>query len=248
VVRPIKERQVEGLPDASYFKPAGIPVRLLEESVMTIEEAEALRLSDYDKLSQIDAAEKMKVSRATYQRILGNAHFKVADALFNGKAIRINGGNYGIRSGFNPENILEGENKEMKFAIPVYEGRLNPHFGQSREFAFIDAEPGKIIKHEVVNPIASGCGSLPALLMSNHIQVVLVGGIGVPPRQILENNGIKVIAGVTEADPEKAVLAYLAGTLVAGQSTCHEGPDHAAGHGCCHGDDHHEENHQHCCH
>ena len=234
MVRPIKERQVEGLPDASYFKPAGIPVRLLEESVMTIEEAEALRLSDYEKLSQVEAAEKMKVSRATYQRILESARFKIADALFNGKAIRIDGGNYGIRSGFNPDNVLKGDKKLMKFAIPLYEGKLNPHFGQSREFAFIEAEPGKIIKHETVNPIASGCGSLPALLMSNHIQVVLVGGIGVPPRQILENNGNKVIAGVTETDPEKAVLAYLAGTLVAGQSTCDHGSGHEDGHHCCH--------------
>ena len=234
MVRPIKERQVEGLPDASYFKPAGIPVRLLDESVMTIEEAEALRLSDYDKLSQTDAAEKMKISRATYQRVLERAHFKIADALFNGKAIRIDGGNYGIRSGFNPENVLKGDTKLMKFASPIYEGKLNPHFGQSREFAFIEAEPGKIIKHEVVNPISSGCGSLPALLMSNHVQVVLVGGIGVPPRQILENNGIKVIAGVTEADPEKAVLAYLAGTLVAGQSTCDQAHEHGSDHHCCH--------------
>ena len=123
MARPKKERQVEGLPEVCFYKPAGVPLRLLEEVVVTVEEAEALRLSDYDGLSQLEAAECMKVSRATYQRVLQSVHQKIADAMFNGKAIRIDGGNYEIRSGLDHDHlktIIKGESKKMKFAVPVF--------------------------------------------------------------------------------------------------------------------------------
>jgi predicted DNA-binding protein (UPF0251 family) len=78
----------------TYFKPAGIPLRDLEEVCMSIEEAEAIRLKDLEGLEQEQGAEKMNVSRPTFQRILASARQKVADALLNGKAIRIDGGNF----------------------------------------------------------------------------------------------------------------------------------------------------------
>ena len=92
--RPIKCRLVSALPEADYFKPAGIPLRELSEVSLSIEEAEALRLKDLEELEQEPAAEKMGISRSTFQRILSSARRKVADALLNGKAIRIVGGNY----------------------------------------------------------------------------------------------------------------------------------------------------------
>jgi predicted DNA-binding protein (UPF0251 family) len=92
--RPQKCRRVEFLPDVTYFKPAGVPLRDLEEVSMSIEEAEALRLKDLEGLEQEAGAEKMNVSRPTFQRILASARHKVADALLNGKAIRIDGGNF----------------------------------------------------------------------------------------------------------------------------------------------------------
>jgi predicted DNA-binding protein (UPF0251 family) len=92
--RPPKCRRVAYLPEVTYFKPAGIPLRILEEVCMSIEEAEALRLKDMEGLEQEQGAEKMNVSRPTFQRILASAHQKIADALLNGKAIRIEGGNF----------------------------------------------------------------------------------------------------------------------------------------------------------
>jgi predicted DNA-binding protein (UPF0251 family) len=89
-----KCRRVEFLPDVTYFKPAGIPLRDLEEVRMSIEEVEALRLKDLEGLEQEHGAEKMNVSRPTFQRVLASARQKVADALLNGKAIRIDGGNF----------------------------------------------------------------------------------------------------------------------------------------------------------
>lgn len=92
--RPPKCRRVAFLPGVSYFKPAGIPLRALEEVRLSVEEAEAIRLKELVELDQELAAEKMNVSRPTFQRVLAGARWKIADALVNGKAIRIEGGNY----------------------------------------------------------------------------------------------------------------------------------------------------------
>jgi len=92
--RPPKWRRVTFIPQVTYFKPAGIPLRVLEEVRLSIEEAEAIRLKDLEGLEQEQCAEKMSISRPTFQRVLASARQKVADALLNGKAIRIEGGNF----------------------------------------------------------------------------------------------------------------------------------------------------------
>lgn len=97
MARPVKCRRVGSLPGVTYFKPAGIPLRNLEEVILSIEEAEAVRLKDLSGLEQEQGAEKMNVSRPTFQRILTSARRKIADALLNGKAIRIEGGNYEVK-------------------------------------------------------------------------------------------------------------------------------------------------------
>lgn len=80
----------------SYFKPRGIPLRQLEEVQLSVDEMEALRLADFNNLSQQEAGQKMGVSRATFGRIVQRARHLVADALVAGKAIRVEGGNYQI--------------------------------------------------------------------------------------------------------------------------------------------------------
>ncbi|WP_449241045.1 DUF134 domain-containing protein [Desulfoscipio gibsoniae] len=92
--RPPKCRRVEFMPELTYFKPAGIPVSELEEIQLTVEELEAIRLKDLLGLEQEGCAEKMGVSRPTYHRILSNARGKVAVALVEGKAIRVEGGHF----------------------------------------------------------------------------------------------------------------------------------------------------------
>lgn len=90
--RPFCSRRIAGSPAAPIFKPVGVPVRELDEVVMTLDEFEALRLADLDGLYQAEAAEQMKVSRTTFSRIIEAAHRKIADALVHGKALRIEGG------------------------------------------------------------------------------------------------------------------------------------------------------------
>ena len=87
-------RRVSSIPFANYFKPAGAPMAALEEVQLLVEEAEAVRLKDLEKLEQAQCAEKMNISQSTFSRLLDSARQKIADALLNGKAIRIEGGNY----------------------------------------------------------------------------------------------------------------------------------------------------------
>lgn len=54
-----------------------------------MDELEAVRLADYEGLYHEDAAVKMGISRATFGRILNNARRKIADAIVNGKALKI---------------------------------------------------------------------------------------------------------------------------------------------------------------
>lgn len=92
--RPVKWRRVEFIPRNRYFVPSSDSEEIPEEIVLQIEEVEALRLKDLEGLEQEACAEKMEVSRQTFQRVLNSARGKVADAIINGKAIRIAGGNY----------------------------------------------------------------------------------------------------------------------------------------------------------
>jgi uncharacterized protein len=97
--RPKKCRCINCTPCTTYFKPRGIPLTDLEEVALRIDELEALCLADYENRYHEDAAQQMNISRTTFGRILDEARHKVADALINGKAVKIepkptnNGGN-----------------------------------------------------------------------------------------------------------------------------------------------------------
>jgi len=92
LVRPRIPRIIDFEPGTTYFKPAGIPLRILEEVVLSFEEIEALRLKEVEELGQTQAAKKMHVSQPTFFRILSTARKKVAQAIINGKAIKIQKG------------------------------------------------------------------------------------------------------------------------------------------------------------
>ena len=89
--RPFKCRRICGTPETDYFKPRGIPLSDLQEVGLTIDEFEALRLADLEELYQEDAAKKMDISRQTFGNIIATAHKKIADAIVNGKALKIEG-------------------------------------------------------------------------------------------------------------------------------------------------------------
>lgn len=92
MVRPIKPRKVTFDPSVTYFKPRAVPLSVLEEVALAVDELEALRLCDLNGIDQVKAAKKMRISQSTLGRILNSAHKKIAEALIEGKAIKITKG------------------------------------------------------------------------------------------------------------------------------------------------------------
>ncbi|NLM45230.1 MAG: DUF134 domain-containing protein [Firmicutes bacterium] len=95
MARPTKWRKVANIPQVQCFVPAkdfgGGP-----RNVLKVEELEAIRLKDLEGLEQSECAERMEISRPTFQRILLSARGKIADSLVNGKAIHIEGGSFAL--------------------------------------------------------------------------------------------------------------------------------------------------------
>ncbi len=64
-------------------------MRELEESVLAMDEFEAVNLKDLQGLEQSECAKKMNISQPTFHRLVVSARKKIADAIINGKAIKI---------------------------------------------------------------------------------------------------------------------------------------------------------------
>jgi len=96
MVRPRLCRRVKFNPNTTYFKPRGVPLRKLEEVILNVDEFEAVRLKDLEGLEQEECARKMNISQPTFHRLVLSARKKIAEAIVNGKAIKIEGGNFRI--------------------------------------------------------------------------------------------------------------------------------------------------------
>ena len=95
--RPKKYRIVRTDPKISQFSPRGRPGRP-DEAGITMDEYEAIRLSDYMGLPQKEAAQSMHISQQTFSRILKKAHRIIAKGLIDGATIKIQGGQYVVTS------------------------------------------------------------------------------------------------------------------------------------------------------
>lgn len=89
-----RHRRITMPPPMEGFKPFGIPLRNLESVVLLFEEFEAIRLADYENLTQEEAAQKMDISRPTFTRLYDKARKTIARAFIEGKAIIIQGGHF----------------------------------------------------------------------------------------------------------------------------------------------------------
>jgi predicted DNA-binding protein (UPF0251 family) len=87
--RPTCPRRITHQPPSDYFKPAGIPLRELQEIELAADEMEAIRLADVEDLYHTEAARRMRISRQTFDRIVKRARQKIAQALVSGQALKI---------------------------------------------------------------------------------------------------------------------------------------------------------------
>lgn len=176
--RPLLPRRIGQRPQASYYKPAGVPLQRLQEVVLSLDEMEALRLVDLEGLYQEAAAERMQISRPTLSRILTGAHRKVAMALVEGQALKIEGGVIqdegvltelslaepcpGPRCGHEPRGgrrrrgqvntMKKPRNRAMKIVITAESGAIdaavNPQFGRAASYILYDMETNDWSAHD----------------------------------------------------------------------------------------------------
>ncbi len=220
--RPVSERRVGRAFTQGIFKPAGVHCGQLEEVILGFDGAEAIRLADLEGLYQEAAARKMGVSRQTFGRILEDAHRRVADALINGKALRIEGG----------EILLDEENgMHSKIALPTRSGRIDEHFGHCEYFTVYSVASGAVSAEERVDsPDGCGCKSdIASVLAKKGVTLMLAGNMGEGAVRVLKANGIEVIRGASGSARE-VVDAYLAGTVKDSGVGCSE----HGGHDCSH--------------
>jgi predicted DNA-binding protein (UPF0251 family) len=88
-----KQRCCRFLSDSIIFKPIAVPLKAIELSDVAADEFEAIRLCDHEKKSQIEAAQVMRISRGTVQRLLESGRYKIINAFLNAQGIRIQNNN-----------------------------------------------------------------------------------------------------------------------------------------------------------
>ncbi len=110
----------------------------------------------------------------------------------------------------------------MRFAIPITNGRPDPHFGHCESFALIDVDDASkaIIAREDVPAPPHQPGLLPAWLGEKKANVVIAGGMGQHAQNLFAQQGISVVLGAIEGTPEELVQGYLAGQLSSGANLC----------------------------
>lgn len=195
-------------------------------NVLDLDEFEAIRLVDYEGLSQIEAASDMQVSRATIQRLLERARKKITEALLLNRAIEVKNDIKDIK--------LKGENKMSKetktktlIAFPTSDRTtVDGHFGHTKEFAIYTIEENNITDIKFVTPPPHEPGVLPRFLGQLGIDVIITGGMGRMAVSLFHQQDIDVILGA-QGRIDTNLQEYVGGTLESTGTTCnHNHGDH----------------------
>ncbi|OFZ23413.1 MAG: ATPase [Bdellovibrionales bacterium RIFOXYA1_FULL_36_14] len=110
----------------------------------------------------------------------------------------------------------------MRIAVPVANKELCNHFGHCEVFSFfdVDEKSKKIITRNDITPPPHEPGILPKWIGGQGANLVLAGGMGQRAQELFKENGVKVVVGVSESNPEKAVLDFLNNKLTTGANVC----------------------------
>lgn len=239
--RPVKERQVDRIPDYVRFCAQGRASRG-HGIIMTVEEYETLRLIDYLGLTQEACAGKMGVGRGTVQSLYTSARKKLARFLVEGAELEIAGGEFVLRDAVGPAggpdaSRAEKGDHQMKIGVTYEDGEVFQHFGHTSQFKIYETEDGKIVSSQVVDTNGSGHGALAGFLADHGVEVLICGGIGMGAKNALAEAGIRLYPGAS-GSADAQVEAFLAGTLSYDPDTRCSHHDHGDG-SCGHGEGHH---------
>ena len=202
-------RRIHCYPDYWSFAPQDAEQG--EVISMSLDEYEAIRLIDREKLTQEQCALRMGVARTTVTSIYESARSKLAEVLVEGKGLRIGGGSYQL-VGQRVDNVTtKGENR-VRIAVTYDNGDIFQHFGHTEQFKLYDVEDGTIVNTQIVDSNGSGHGLLASFLKQAEVDALICGGIGMGAQMALVEAGIKLYAGV-QGSADEAAKALTAGTL-----------------------------------
>ncbi len=243
--RPTKCRRICRYPQVLEFRP-GEDHQTAEPVILTLDEFEAIRLIDKMGLSQEQCSACLQIARTTAQKIYESARRKIAQALVEGRTLRIEGGDYRICDGRDPrcglglckkrqiEAIYDKPKGEwtMRIAVTYDNGQVFQHFGRTEAFKLYDVENGKVVSCEVVSTNGNGHSALADMLCAMRVDTLICGGIGAGAQMALRGVGVALYGGVT-GEADAAVQVFLAGEL-----------NYQADIRCDHHDHHHGEGHE----
>jgi predicted DNA-binding protein (UPF0251 family)/predicted Fe-Mo cluster-binding NifX family protein len=214
MARPPVERILDSVIAKRGFRPSGAHAGNAGEVILTFDEAEAIRLADLDGLYQQAAAQRMGVSRQTFGRIVESARKKTADALLNGKKLRIEGGTVAVK---------EKESGPVIVAVPTAtRGQVEGHFGRcERLTVYTIGTEGAIQAEEIVEAIIGpGCrSSVISQLATLGVRALVVGCIGEGAVHVCGGHDIEVVRGAS-GSASAAALAYARGELEDSGQAC----------------------------
>ncbi|MDF7801175.1 DUF134 domain-containing protein [Pontiellaceae bacterium B1224] len=107
MARPHRGRSIGHSPDCTFFKPAGVPAKILRTTTIELDELEAMRLVDGEQLKQTEAAEQMGISQSTIARLLAAGRKKTALALAHGEALQLQQGDAPLNFQESPEQSVD---------------------------------------------------------------------------------------------------------------------------------------------
>jgi predicted DNA-binding protein (UPF0251 family)/predicted Fe-Mo cluster-binding NifX family protein len=224
------KRYARRLDDHRRYKPQGVPARQLDVAVITLDEFEAMRLVDLENRSQIEAADAMRVSRATIQRLLQHGRETLVRAILEQQAFEVQNDTSDIRlKGETNMNIADKSIKTLAFPTSDRE-TVDAHFGHTKEFALYTIE-GDRITQRFVTPPPHEVGVIPAFLHQEGVDLIITGGMGQRAISIFQRYDIDVILGAKGAI-EQNLAEYLDGLLESQDNDCDHGREGHGHHGC----------------
>lgn len=220
-----KKRYCRRLDNEKVYCPKGQTFELENIVEIELDEFEAIRMCDYEGLSQIQASEEMNVSRATIQRLLLSGRKKMVSGILYNKTIYIKNETANI--------VLKGENKmnrnlegSLRIAFPTSNKvAVDEHFGHCEYFAIFDVEGKKIVKEEFVEAPEHQPGLLPRFLGELKVSTIITGGMGQRAIDLFKQQEIEVILGARGTILDN-LNEYLGGDLESTGSACSHNHDH----------------------
>ena len=229
--RPTRSRRIEGYPEHWSFSPDNADDA--EEVILALDEYEAIRLIDRERLTQEQCAARMGVARTTVTAIYENARAKLAQVIVDGKRLRISGGSYQIIR-HEMRQIIEKGQTAMRIAVTYENGEIFQHFGRTEHFKLYDIEDGTITNEQIAETGGSGHGALAGFLRSAQVDALICGGIGPGAQMALAEAGITLYGGVS-GNADAAAKAFAEGRLAYDPDAHCDHHDHAGeGHDCAH--------------